>query len=112
MLVRYATRQKPTARRSLRLKFKLSQHLRCTPFLLFDRFAPGPCRSTGDCLGENLMLTKLWDAAMKAQFPPKKHGRIINAQLKSGALEISASDWMASPAFERVLGNMSAVFIT
>lgn len=49
---------------------------------------------------------------MKDQFPPEKHGRIINAQLKSGALEFSASDWMASPAFEPLQGNMSALFVT
>ena len=48
---------------------------------------------------------------MRAQFPPDKHERIINAQLKSGALEISATDWMAAPALEPKLGNMSAVFV-
>jgi len=49
---------------------------------------------------------------MKAQFPPEKHGRIINAHLESGPIEIAATDWMASPAFEPKLGNMSALFIT
>jgi PhnB protein len=57
------------------------------------------------------MVTKLRDTPMRAQFPPEKHDRIINAQLKSGALEISATDWMASPALEPRLGNMSAIFV-
>jgi PhnB protein len=63
------------------------------------------------CLGGDLILTKLGDTPMKAQFPPEKHGRIINAQLKNGAIEISATDWMASPAFNPILGNMSALFV-
>jgi PhnB protein len=49
---------------------------------------------------------------MAGQFPPEKHGRIINAYLQSGEIEISATDWMASPEFDPVLGNMSAIFVT
>ena len=41
----------------------------------------------------------------------KKHNRIINAHLKSGALEFSATDWMASPALEPKLGNTFAIFV-
>ena len=48
---------------------------------------------------------------MKEQFPVEKHARVINAQLKSGAIAISATDWMASPVFEPKLGNMSALFV-
>ncbi len=48
---------------------------------------------------------------MKDQLPKEKHNRIINAHLKSGAIEISATDWMASPAFNPILGNMSAIFV-
>jgi PhnB protein len=64
-----------------------------------------------ECLGGELSLSKVGDTPMKAQFPAEKHGRIINAHLKSGAFEISASDWMASPAFDPVQGNMSAIFV-
>jgi PhnB protein len=85
--------------------------LRCTPFLLFDGNCAKAMSFYHDCLGGELVLTKLGDTPMKAQFPSEKHGRIINAQLKRGALEISASDWMASPAFDPVLGNMSAIFV-
>jgi PhnB protein len=48
---------------------------------------------------------------MKAEFPAEKHDRIINAQLKSQAVEFSAADWMASPAFEPKQGNTFAIFI-
>ncbi len=57
-------------------------------------------------------MTRLGDSPMKDQLPPEKHNRIINAQLKSGAVELSATDWMASPALEPIQGNMSAVFVT
>jgi len=85
--------------------------LRCTPFLLFDGNCADAMTFYHRCLGGSLVLTRLGDTPMKDQFPPAKHGRIINAQLKSGAIEISATDWMASPALEPVLGNMSAVFV-
>ena len=64
------------------------------------------------CFGGDLNLIRLGDTPMKAQFPPEKHDRIINAHLKSGAIEISGTDWMASPAFDPVQGNMSAIFVT
>ncbi|MGA9422207.1 MAG: VOC family protein [Rhodanobacteraceae bacterium] len=85
--------------------------LRCTPFLLFDGNCAEAMSFYHQCLGGNLVLTKLGDTPMKEQLPTEKHGRIINAQLKSGVIEISATDWMASPSFEPVLGNMSAVFV-
>jgi len=85
--------------------------LRCTPFLHFDGNCAEAMSFYHDCLGGKLVLTKLGDTVMKNQFPPEKHGRIINANLKSGAFEISATDWMASPELEPVLGNMSAVFV-
>ncbi|MGH7533824.1 MAG: VOC family protein [Gemmatimonadales bacterium] len=85
--------------------------LRCVPFLLFDGNCAEAMTFYHRCLGGNLILTKLADTPMKDQFPPAKHSRIINAQLRSDAIEISATDWMASPAFAPILGNMSALFV-
>jgi PhnB protein len=85
--------------------------LRCTPFLLFDGNCADAMAFYHECLGGSLILTKLGDTPMKDNFPIEKHLWIINAQLKSDAIEISATDWMASPAFEPVLGNMSAIFV-
>jgi PhnB protein len=86
--------------------------LKTTPFLLFD----GNCREAmtfyNECLGGQLTLSKLGDTPMKDMFPPEKHDRIINAYLKAGDIEISATDWMASPAFDPVQGNMSAIYVT
>ena len=58
-----------------------------------------------------MTLTKLGETPMKDQFPPEKHQRLINAHLKSGDLEISATDWMASPTFEPRQGNTYAIFV-
>ncbi len=85
--------------------------LRCTPFLLFDGNCAEAMTFYHECLGGDLRLTRLADTPMKDQLPAEKHDRIINAYLKSGELEISATDWMASPAFDPVLGNMSAIFV-
>ncbi len=64
-----------------------------------------------DCIGGELTVTKLVDTPMKDQFPVEKHGRVINAHLGNGDLEFSASDWMASPEFDPVQGNTTAIFV-
>lgn len=85
--------------------------LRSIPFLLFDGSCAEAMTFYHQCLGGELILTKLADTPMKDQFPIEKHDRIINAQLKSDAIEISATDWMASPSFEPVQGNTFAIFV-
>ncbi len=83
----------------------------CTPFLLFDGNCAEAMTFYRTCLGGELTLLKLADTPMKAQFPAEKHNRIINAHLKSGDIDISATDWMASPALEPELGNTFAIFV-
>lgn len=85
--------------------------LRCTPFLLFDGNCAEAMTFYHACLGGDLTLTKLGDTPMKNMFPPEKHDRLINANLKSGELEISATDWMASPEFDPKQGNTTAIFV-
>jgi PhnB protein len=85
--------------------------LRCSPFLLFDGNCAEAMTFYHQCLGGELILTRLADTPMKDQFPTEKHNRMINAHLQSGAIEISAADWMASPAFEPLLGNTFAIFV-
>ena len=85
--------------------------LRSIPFLLFDGNCEEAMTFYHQCIGGELTLTKLSDTPMKNMFPPEKHSRMINANLKNGAIEISATDWMASPDFEPLQGNTSAIFI-
>ena len=86
--------------------------LRSTPFLLFDGNCAEAMTFYQECLGGELTLTRLDDTPMKDQFPPEKHNRLINAHLTSGAIELSATDWMASPEFDPVQGNTYAIFVT
>lgn len=85
--------------------------LRCTPFLLFDGNCAEAMTFYHQCLGGELTLTRLADTPMRDQFPPEKHSRLINAHLKSGDIEISATDWMAAPAYEPKQGNTFAIFV-
>lgn len=85
--------------------------LHCTPFLLFDGNCAEAMAFYQSCLGGKLTLTKLGDTPIKDQFPQEKHNKIINAQLQSGALVFSATDWMASPALEPKQGNTFSIFI-
>ena len=85
--------------------------LKAIPFLLFDGNCAEAMTFYHQCLGGELKLTKLADTPMKDQFPPEKHDRIINASLKSGDIELSGTDWMASPEFDPILGNTYAIFV-
>src|SRR6201986_1882467 len=85
--------------------------LRCTPFLLFDGNCAEAMTFYHECLGGELALMKLGDTPMKDMFPTEKHERIINAYRKGGVIEISATDWMASPEFDPVQGNTYAIFV-
>jgi PhnB protein len=82
-----------------------------TPFLLFDGNCAEAMTFYQKCLGGELTLTKLGDTPMKDQFRKEKYDRIINAHLKSGAIEISATDWMASPVREPLQGNTFSIFV-
>jgi PhnB protein len=85
--------------------------LRCTPFLLFDGNCAEAMTFYHQCLGGDLTLTKLADTPMKDMFPKEKHDRLINTHLVSGNIDISATDWMASPSFNPIQGNTYAIFV-
>jgi PhnB protein len=86
--------------------------LHSAPFLLFDGNCAEAMTFYQKCLGGALILTRLRDTPMKDQYPPEKHDRIIYAQLKSGAISLSATDWMASPTLEPKPGNTFSIYIT
>ena len=86
--------------------------LQTSPFLLFDGHCAEAMTFYQNCLGGALTLMKLSDTPMKEQFPVEKHGRIIYAQLKSGGIEFSATDWMASPTLDPKPGNTFSIYVT
>ena len=85
--------------------------LRVTPFLLFDGDCAEAMEFYSGCFGGELMLTRLGETPMKEQFPAEKHGRIVNAYLKSGAVEISATDWL-HPTRAPKQGNTTAIYVS
>lgn len=88
-----------------------SHSLKVTPFLLFDGNCAEAMTFYQQCLGGELRLSKLGDTPMKDMLPPEKHERIINAYLKSGDIEISATDWMAAPERLPKQGNTFSIFV-
>lgn len=64
------------------------------PYLLFD----GTCREAmqfyHSVLGGELNLTKVSDSPAKDHMPAFQQSKIVNAHLKTGTIEISASDWL------------------
>ena len=82
------------------------------PFLLFDGNCAEAMTFYHKCLGGELTLSKLGDTPMKDMLPADKHDRIIYAEVVSGDIKISATDWMAAPEFDPVQGNTYAIHIT
>lgn len=85
--------------------------LKSTPFILFDGNCAEAMTFYHECLGGELLITKLGDSPLKEHLSPEKHNRVINANLKRGDLEISATDWMASPQYEPTQGDTYAIFL-
>lgn len=82
-----------------------------TSYLLFD----GNCRQAMEfyksCFGGDLVIAKVKDSAVKDRMPASEQDKIINARLKSGNLDISASDWLR-PDRTRVQGNTVCLYLS
>ena len=85
--------------------------LRLTPFLLFDGDCAEAMEFYQSCFGGDLVLTRLGETPMKAQFSPEQHHKITYANLRSGAVEFSATDWL-HPTHQRQPGNTTAMYVT
>jgi PhnB protein len=84
--------------------------LNLTPFLLFDGDCAAAMSFYQSCLGGDLTLTKVGDTPMKDQMPPGQHHKIVYAQLRSDAIEFSATDWL-HPTRKPRQGNTVALYI-
>ena len=82
-----------------------------TPYLLFD----GNCQQAMEfyqhCFGGELRMMTVKDSPMKDQMPTVLQEKILNAQLKSGRLEVSASDWMR-PDRSPARGNTLCLYLS
>jgi len=81
-----------------------------TPYLLFD----GNCRQAMEfyrsCFGGELTKVLVKDSPAKDSMPAFQHEKILNARLKAGNFDLSASDWLHLVE-TRVRGNSVCLFL-
>jgi PhnB protein len=85
--------------------------MKLMPFLLFDGNCAEAMTFYQGCLGGELAITKVGDTPMKAQMPAAQHHKVAFANLKSGLLEFSATDWMHATRTPKQ-GNTVALYIS
>jgi PhnB protein len=82
-----------------------------TPYLLFD----GSCHQAMEfytaCFGGELTATKVKDSPAKDYMPAVQQEKIINARLRSGNVDISASDWLMLEQTP-IRGNTACLFLS
>jgi PhnB protein len=82
-----------------------------TPYLLFD----GHCHQAMEfyqfCFGGELSVTKVKDSPVKDHMPAIQQDKVLNARLRHGNLEISASDWLR-PDRTPVRGNTVCLYLS
>jgi PhnB protein len=82
-----------------------------TPYLLLD----GKCHQAMEfyrsCLGGELTVIKVKDSPMKDHMPAVQQDKVLNARLRSGNLEISASDWLR-PDRTPICGNTVCLYLS
>jgi PhnB protein len=82
-----------------------------TPYLLFDGNCHEAMEFYQSCFGGELMIMKVKDSPVKDRMPAVQLEKTINARLRSGKLEISASDWLM-PDRARISGNTVCLYLS
>lgn len=82
-----------------------------TPYLLFDGNCLQAMEFYKSRFGGELSLLKVKDSPVKDQMPASAQEKVLNARLKSGDLEISASDWLR-PDRTPVRGNTVCLYLS
>lgn len=85
--------------------------MKLMPFLLFDGNCAEAMTFYQGCLGGELAITKVGDTPMKAQMPAAQHHKVAFANLKSGLIEFSATDWLHATRTPKQ-GNTVALYIS
>ncbi len=82
-----------------------------TPYLLFDGSCHTALEFYKSCLGGELTVIKVKDSAAKDHMPATQQEKILNARLRCGQLEISASDWLR-PDRTPIRGNTACLYLS
>jgi PhnB protein len=75
-------------------QIKGDETMNLTPYILFDGNCQQAMEFYKSCFGGELTMTKVKDSPAKDHMPSTQFNKTINAHMKSGHLEISASDWL------------------
>jgi PhnB protein len=82
-----------------------------TPYLLFDGSCHQAMEFYNSSFGGQLTLTKVKDSPAKDFLPAVQQEKVVNARLRSGNLEISASDWLR-PERTPIRGNTVCLYLS
>ena len=82
-----------------------------TPYLFFDGNCHQAMEFYKSCFGGKLTVLRVKDSPAKDQMPPLQQDKTLNARLKSGNLEISASDWLRLDQ-TRIRGNTVCLYLS
>jgi PhnB protein len=82
-----------------------------TPYLLFDGKCQQAMEFYNSCFGGDLAVTKVKDSPAKDFMAAFQQDKIVNARLRNGKLEISASDWLR-PAQTPIRGNTVCLYLS
>ncbi len=82
-----------------------------TPYLLFDGSCHKAMEFYKSCFGGELTVIKVKDSPAKDHMPAAQQEKILNARLRSGKLEISASDWLR-PDRTPIRGNTVCLYLS
>jgi PhnB protein len=82
-----------------------------TPYLLFDGTCHDAMEFYKTVFGGELTSTKVKDSPAKDRMPSFQQEKTINARLRAGLIEISASDWLM-PNRPRIPGNTVCLYLS
>jgi PhnB protein len=82
-----------------------------TPYLLFDATCREAMQFYHSIFGGELNMMKVSESPAKDHMPAFQHDKIINARLKSSAIDISASDWLM-PDRTPARGNTVCLYLS
>lgn len=92
-------------------KSKANEMPTLTPYLLFE----GQCYEAMEfyktCFDGELTVLKVKDSPAKDHMPEFQQNKVLNARLRKGNLEISASDWLL-PDRTPIRGNMVCLYLS
>jgi PhnB protein len=90
---------------------KGNKMIHLSTYLLFDGNCLQAMEFYKSCFGGKLSLTKVKDSPVSDRMASIQQNKVINARLKSEAIDLSASDWLR-PDQTRVQGNTVCLYVS